>query len=987
MKLTPQKHLKLILLLCLLPFMQLWAQPQINIPIEVFRVRNEANTAWRETKVVRIDTKNFSGSAGWLYLRINNLNTATALKYRVRSYNGSSPNSWTGWQDANPNYGQFPIDQAYGGLGGGFGTVRFATAVTGFQSNARHDIEFWYDYIGGTEESGFRIVELALWKSNNKSEINQIKNELMDTDPSNWVGPFDGQSNQASMRSDGEDLWFGKNGAPSLIDANGSTIQASCSDCHAYNGYDLKYFNYSNESIIARATFHGLEHEQGEQIAQYIRDLSFQQSKNGRPWQPPFQPGPNADDNKFEWPAGQGLEAVGEDEEVLLQDLFGSTGPTSSQIQNVIDNYEGNTNIRTQRIAVQFPDWNEWLPTVHPKDILPNNEYQHIENAFFNLRNAVNTSTKINNLNSKNGVSGAYNNNGVFEATGIFAREIHKILRNDYSISTPRSPWWADNSSTQAVEDKKRSLAHWFAVKHFDVIHQYNLHQINDFGNIPNAEEEHQQWPTRQWAVFQNAAHIISGKRGNSYFLSDNTSLKQTKSIYLSSLWYQVQLTLTPGHRRGGQVEPNDFAYNLQHIHRLGERSGRYEPIRFFQNYLKTAEQRNNGYAPNQLNQYYPGWNMRELSPWRLYGTGKAITTTFDALDADLRYRIRNEFWAATTNRLSGFNDNQWPRTAVNTCERTDYHLENRNTNPVNGVTNGGSCVFYDRRSCGGCEDANDAVEIDAIYTLLYLLKDGTEISEDNFNDLRDWANASWDYTAWPVYEGNGSTPPPSGFTPGTYILVNRQSGRRLRPTSNATGNSSIGSTVSMVGASDNSEFVKWEIIESGVDGQYFVQNIGSGNRLWTNNDENRNDYLVFMQYGTWTGGFTQWKIEQAAEANGKTYYWVKSAGNDRNLWQNNNFLGEDRNYTGEKTHWELVPTTPNQRILETHQTIVAVYPNPVSGTLFLNNSTGKRIVLKNLNGQILFESIGSKEIDMRSQPAGLYLLNIGQKVYKILKY
>ena len=35
-------------------------------------------------------------------------------------------------------------------------------------------------------------------------------------------------------------------------------IQATCADCHAVDGRDLKYFNYSNRSIIERSKFHNL---------------------------------------------------------------------------------------------------------------------------------------------------------------------------------------------------------------------------------------------------------------------------------------------------------------------------------------------------------------------------------------------------------------------------------------------------------------------------------------------------------------------------------------------------------------------------------------------------------------------------------------------------------------------------------------------------------------------------------------------------------
>jgi hypothetical protein len=47
------------------------------------------------------------------------------------------------------------------------------------------------------------------------------------------------------------------------------------------DGRDLKYFNFSNNSIITRSRFHGLTTLQGEQIAAYIRSLRF--PNPGRP--------------------------------------------------------------------------------------------------------------------------------------------------------------------------------------------------------------------------------------------------------------------------------------------------------------------------------------------------------------------------------------------------------------------------------------------------------------------------------------------------------------------------------------------------------------------------------------------------------------------------------------------------------------------------------------------------------------------------------
>jgi hypothetical protein len=342
------------------------------------------------------------------------------------------------------------------------------------------------------------------------------------------------------------------------------------------------------------------------------------------------------------------------------------------------------------------------------------------------------------------------------EAIGIFSKELNQLF-TDRELRYPEPPLWAENSQDfdRQREHLKRNLAHWFGVKLFDIIHENELYAIVDLKNINDENEEALQWPTRIWTVFQNAAHITSGRRKHSYYLTDEgDKTKELKSLYLSSAWYQLQLVLTPGWRIGGQVNPNDFSYNLQHLHKLAKVTGQKEPIRFFQNYLKAAEQRNNGITPiNSVKTSLVGWNMRELSPWRLWSDGRGSTLLFDDLSAALLSDLREVFVNATVTVLESFEDKDWPRTTYHFTPRTDFHLEDRNTVPVNGWAFGNpDCIFYDRRTQGGCRDSNDAVEIDTIYTLLILLSKNKAVSEPTFNKLRNWAIKSWDYSEWPNF-------------------------------------------------------------------------------------------------------------------------------------------------------------------------------------------------------------------------------------------
>src|SRR4029077_7849878 len=126
-------------------------------------------------------------------------------------------------------------------------------------------------------------------------------------DPNTWQPP----SSSASDIATGQTLWHQASLTVPLTTARRKRSFAHCSDCHATDGRDLKYFNYSNNSIQARSMFHGLTAQQGDQIASYIRALDAPAPTNARPWHQPAQPGPGLDSAPVaNWAAGAGLDAV-----------------------------------------------------------------------------------------------------------------------------------------------------------------------------------------------------------------------------------------------------------------------------------------------------------------------------------------------------------------------------------------------------------------------------------------------------------------------------------------------------------------------------------------------------------------------------------------------------------------------------------------------------------------------------------------------------
>src|SRR5262249_20777858 len=122
--------------------------------------------------------------------------------------------------------------------------------------------------------------------------------------------------------------------------------------------------------------FHGLSTLQGEQIASYIRSLPV--PNPGRPWNPPYQPGLGLDQQPIaNWAAGAGIRSVLNSDTEALPHLLAQSQPAAAvreggmegaRIGPEVFHPDGDLNAREIPIALQLPDWSQWLPRIHPKD-------------------------------------------------------------------------------------------------------------------------------------------------------------------------------------------------------------------------------------------------------------------------------------------------------------------------------------------------------------------------------------------------------------------------------------------------------------------------------------------------------------------------------------------------------------------------------------------------------------------------------------------
>ena len=206
---------------------------------------------------------------------------------------------------------------AYGGIGGGFATLSMTMNLpSGVVQSGTNTINFRFNQTDG-RVSGFRVLAFNIQSASGTQLI--PTSTFVQDDPNTWQPP----SSAASDIAAGQTLWRTAALTTPLTSGGTRPILAHCMDCHTQDGRDLKYFNYSNNSIQTRAVFHGLTAQQGNQIASYIRTLNV--PNPGRVWNPPYQPGPGLDSQPVSnWAAGAGLSAVLNSDADMIDAIFPS---------------------------------------------------------------------------------------------------------------------------------------------------------------------------------------------------------------------------------------------------------------------------------------------------------------------------------------------------------------------------------------------------------------------------------------------------------------------------------------------------------------------------------------------------------------------------------------------------------------------------------------------------------------------------------------
>jgi len=529
--------------------------------------------------------------------------------------------------------------KSFGGIGGGFSTLVMTLPVAdGALSAGTNTIRFRFNQSDGLS-SGFRVLAWNLLTPDGRKVL--PADSFAEDAPESWKPPL---SDEASIKA-GRELWHSASLVSSSL-PNSSRIRAHCADCHAQDGRDLKYFNFSNASIITRAEFHGLSALQATQIASYIRSLPF--PNPGRPWNPPYQPGPGLDDQPLSnWAAGAGLRWVLDDDVDALpyflnqhaavpESLSGRDAHTRdfskllSSITPEIFRPDGNLNPHNIPIALQLPDWSEWLPRVHPKDAWGP---AFDQSEFAALYDEQVVSGGRSRLGRKHSLR------ALLAALSAPASSVHQIAPAFADWSQARAAFLRDfakskSESTPELTQKIYSTQLWQLVKTWEMMQEFSLEGRGQ--EIIGSTADSRTWcntTPRETAPLE--ANIPNGPAGVGGSALTNE--------YFNASWYELQILLNSGSHQHHDRAPIDWVYLVSRFRNLDDQTRRPEPTRLLVAVTKALQSTDPRVTPED---YSRGWRPEQTIDPRIM-IAADWAPAFQPLPPALRRALTNSMLTA----------------------------------------------------------------------------------------------------------------------------------------------------------------------------------------------------------------------------------------------------------------------------------------------------------------------------------------------------
>lgn len=492
----------------------------VKFPVEVFG----PDQTTEEFKFVLNDNLNDIYGAQFTIHALNYTNKASV------SINGSQ------WIPLNNRTVFFPkkFDRVWVGIGGIHSTL---TMVLPFASNnivagITNTIKFKFN--DTTKQTiGYRVLNADIVRREDTGEVEKTYGHRFpnDNNPNpNTPGGFytnkvyrfnpvtlattkivDNPKNWTPMSTDpvvvnqGKELWFNGN-----ISERGVALNSKCTDCHFTDGYDLKYFNYSDKSIVERSKYHGLSEQQGVALASYIRSLDVPYQEKGRPWNPLYQPGPGQSNVPIDnWMAGAGMEWVLDDDIKSFQHIFPNGTQNGIKYNGVVQpiDFKKTYDINEIPIAMQMPDWNQWLPVAHLKDSAP-------EAWAFSLTNSASAPGFF-----------SWFTNSVPRDKGLFGLVRYMRSANEqngynlFHMDQKFEKTYQDAGKRTHYQNKVRmALRHWITVRNLELMQRWKMQDLGHEILEDNANTR-DQWGERGARMYMDLGKLdrIKAQFGSSY--------------------------------------------------------------------------------------------------------------------------------------------------------------------------------------------------------------------------------------------------------------------------------------------------------------------------------------------------------------------------------------------------------------------------------------------------------------------------------------
>ncbi|BBM69366.1 T9SS type A sorting domain-containing protein [Rhodothermus marinus] len=567
-----------------------------------------------------------------------------------------------------------------GPIGGPYQTLRGMISIreTGKLRPGRNVIEFRFN---GTEgiSSGYRVLELDLRRGGRNGPSALQGTRFVWDDPATW-GPPEGYDTPEAV-AEGERLWESRR----ILLKNAREpvpIVAACADCHAENGFDLKYFNFSNHAIIERAKFHGLSEDEGKKIAAYIRSVDLKlpegetvSSCGGRPWDPPYQPGPGLSKRPVEcWAAGAGRKWVlSSDRQMLaflapsarfraeLDALQGTAEPGSLRPEadlsweNVQRYWRMDSTLVLADIPVAFelPDIFAWWPQIYPGDFFP-------ADVWFSSKYYQNYE-KVKELLETNGPEYYIEKQRQSRNSPAWDEGLAKLFadynfrlnpkHNDHEDLSP-PPEWGGRYPTHPVGRMMHiAVARWFLMKMWELQMEYKLedHYADVYGDnvrgIPMEKADRALLLTGPWLMDQTM-HRLS--KNDLAFAAPYPTM--ARHHYEDLSWWHLATVLTPKLRTDNPSSGAiDWSYIFEQSRRALERYGRDHTIGHLYYVIAAMQAHTSWYADEG---FTPGWGSTRRLGVRMMKTGSPLTWFMFYMPNGFRELDRDTLRMITENLL-----------------------------------------------------------------------------------------------------------------------------------------------------------------------------------------------------------------------------------------------------------------------------------------------------------------------------------------------